>query len=141
MILRLIFGLSAIVMTLTLYLAVAMANTPSTVDEAIDEFEWQTTLCTPEDELLGELLWLDPSESLSVSAVEDEAFSWGLLSPDTSVLVNYTVPDRHWQPVLSVESHQCVMAWDVAGDDRLLDGEILQCIHRNQYLDLKGQAQ
>jgi hypothetical protein len=94
MILRFVFGLTTLATTFVIYFVVMSVG--ATPDPLITEHngekfaqDWQTTLCTPSDELLGELLWLDPQDSLPVTELEDEAFSWGLLSPNTAVFVDY----------------------------------------------------
>lgn len=141
MILRFVIGLSALVMTFAIYFVATTADVASSVDENLLEEEWQTTLCTPSDEQLGELLWLDPTERLSVEISEDEAFAWGLLSPETSVFVNYIIPSAP-SKFVSVESNQCEMAsWgDVAYNGHTQGQPAQQCTHPH-LVQVKGQAQ
>lgn len=139
MILRFLFGLSALAVTFAVYFVVTTAETSSATEENMFQQDWQTTLCTPEDQLLGELLLLDPDDSLSVMAVDDEAFAWGLLAPETSVFVNYTAPalsSKIQQPI----SQQCEVAFVVDADHPSITQHPQQCFHL-YYLESRGQAQ
>lgn len=141
MILRFVFGLATLAITFMIYFVIVAVDTTTAGTPPADEVdvsaqEWQTTLCTPPDEVLGELLWLDPLDSLLVADLEDEAFSWGLLAPDTSVFVNYVSPSP---PSASNSDNLCVGNLFTLGHGYDVQARYDQCPYHD--FEWIGQAQ